>query len=604
MKHMWKSIKRILLINLKSIIIFELLLKVTIYIGLWPVLLKGYQFAFKAMGHSFINDKNFLKILANPFTIIMTLVFLVALLVLAFFEYASLLSCFEYSYHYMKISVAEMILLGIEKTKQMLKKNIVRNLFVCVTLFPITNIHFIVSIVNQANFISSSLGMLMKDERRVQIIEMIIVISFLLAMLAIFVMPNMLVEAKQKKQSKIKEGILLIRGNLLRSSLFVIWYNVLIAVGMFLLRVAAMLLLTIWLKVTNADLAFLKMMHYSERINLVLAFLSTIVGVVINIAGAFVLFIQIQEKRTGENVVRNHFRNQKEYIGRAKKRFLSFLIAIFLVGEGLFVFNTAYNGSHLVQDIFLYSGITAHRGDSSRAPENTMAAIEKAVEAFSDYVEIDIRLTADGEIILAHDNSFSRTANYNGQVDKMTLEEIKKVDVGKMFSKEFEGEVPPTLSEVLEYCKGKVYLNIEIKKVSRYEELIEKLYEQLEEYNFTEQCVITSTESNYLKKLKEYDEQLRTGIILHFVAGEYAPVDYIDFVSLNYQFATEAFVSSVHEKGKEVHVWTVNSREDMKRMKNIGVDNMITDVPVAAREVVYKESNKLGLFEFLKRYKK
>jgi len=107
--------------------------------------------------------------------------------------------------------------------------------------------------------------------------------------------------------------------------------------------------------------------------------------------------------------------------------------------------------------------IVAHRGSSTFAPENTIAAFELAVRQQANGIELDANLTKDGEIVVIHDTEVDRTTNSHGRVLSMTLKEIKTLDAGSYFDPAFSNEKIPTLEEVFEAFGRKIMINIEIK---------------------------------------------------------------------------------------------------------------------------------------------
>ena len=109
--------------------------------------------------------------------------------------------------------------------------------------------------------------------------------------------------------------------------------------------------------------------------------------------------------------------------------------------------------------------IIAHRGDLSRAPENTLPAFQRAWEAGADGVELDVRLTRDGRLVVFHDRNLDRTSNGTGPVNHCTLADIRSLDVGSWFAPEFNGETAPTLDEVFESLPRDYLINVEMKVV-------------------------------------------------------------------------------------------------------------------------------------------
>jgi glycerophosphoryl diester phosphodiesterase len=188
----------------------------------------------------------------------------------------------------------------------------------------------------------------------------------------------------------------------------------------------------------------------------------------------------------------------------------------------------------------------------------------------------------------------------NRAIGSYSLEELKALDVGGWFSGDFKGEEIPTLEEVMEYCKGKINLNIEIKGAGDDSLLPEKVALLIDKHQMNEQCVVSSSRFIYLSRIKKLDEKIRTGYIVSAAYGNYYSSDDIDLISLQSSFVTERLVEDAHLKGKAVHAWTVNSKSEMERMKMLSVDNIITDYPVLAREIIYREEAAENLLEYLR----
>ena len=143
-----------------------------------------------------------------------------------------------------------------------------------------------------------------------------------------------------------------------------------------------------------------------------------------------------------------------------------------IVGISLiYIYDLVRNGSALSDEILIETQITAHRGSSLAAPENTLSAVQAAIDDLADSVEIDVQLSRDGVVVLGHDASLKRVAGVNRPISALNWEELQKLDVGSWFSKSYEGTRIPALSEVLELCSQKIGLNIEIKYVGKNSEV-------------------------------------------------------------------------------------------------------------------------------------
>ncbi|MGI6011684.1 MAG: glycerophosphodiester phosphodiesterase family protein [Ruminococcus sp.] len=285
------------------------------------------------------------------------------------------------------------------------------------------------------------------------------------------------------------------------------------------------------------------------------------------------------------------------------KRIPVYLLTAVLVGAEAAVFSyyTFFVGqiNNTVLDSFK---VTAHRGGALMAPENTMSAVKYAVESMSDYAEIDVQETEDDVLVLLHDSSLKRTTGYNGNIWEMTYQEVAQLDAGVKFNSRFLGEQVPTLDEIIEYSRGKIGLNIEVKNNGHNQNIVSKVVQCLEEHDFVDQCVLTSMNYSFLQQAKELNPDIRTGYIMTMTYGGVSDIEAADFFSVKYTYVTGAFVQEAHSCGKEVHAWTVNYPGDIKRMITYGVDGIITDDPALAHEIYLDEGESQTGFGSLLQY--
>lgn len=125
--------------------------------------------------------------------------------------------------------------------------------------------------------------------------------------------------------------------------------------------------------------------------------------------------------------------------------------------------------------------------------------------------------------------------------------------------------------------------------------------ELIKKYEYEYQCVVSSTNYLTLKKVKLLNKDIRTGYILSAVYGNFYNKAYIDFFSIRSNFINLKVVSNIHEVGKEIHAWTVNTSGELERMKSVGVDCIITDRPSTAREVLYRDDTNDSFIELIYR---
>ncbi len=229
--------------------------------------------------------------------------------------------------------------------------------------------------------------------------------------------------------------------------------------------------------------------------------------------------------------------------------------------------------------------VTAHRGASSVAPENTLAAVGEAIAQGADWVEIDVQETADGMVVVAHDRDLMRTAGVGVRVRETLYRDLAGIDVGSWFAPRFSGETIPTLGQVLERCKGRVGVIIELKSYETGGALEERVISEVERWGMEADVAVMSLKREATEKVRRLRPAWRVGLLAAVAVGDLTRLD-ADFLAVNSSLASGSFVRSAHRRGKEVHVWTVNDPVQMSSLMSIGVDNLITDRPDLARRVL------------------
>ncbi|RLE31142.1 MAG: glycerophosphodiester phosphodiesterase [Acidobacteria bacterium] len=229
--------------------------------------------------------------------------------------------------------------------------------------------------------------------------------------------------------------------------------------------------------------------------------------------------------------------------------------------------------------------VIAHRGAAGSAPENTLASIELAVEQGADIIEIDVQESADGEIVVIHDSDLMRVGRRPLRIWEATYEEILEVDVGSWYGTEFSDQRVPTLAQVLELCKGRAMVDIELKDYGHNERLEERVAEIVERVGMEDDIVLMSLVSNIVSTMKNLRPDWTVGLLTAKAVGNLTTSD-ADFLAVHVGMATPGFVRRAHAAGKEVFVWTVNDKLNMHRMMSWGVDGIITDYPALARTVI------------------
>jgi glycerophosphoryl diester phosphodiesterase len=222
--------------------------------------------------------------------------------------------------------------------------------------------------------------------------------------------------------------------------------------------------------------------------------------------------------------------------------------------------------------------ITAHRGNAFAAPENSASAMERAIRDGADYLEVDVRMTRDGQLVLWHDANLERLLGRPDRISALRWDDIRELDAGSWFSEAYAGEPILTLPELINLARDRAKLFLDLKPDHNSRDLTRKVVELLQREDAVEGTVIAAAERHVLRDAMTMEPRLRTALLAQFVIG---PLDNegFDILGLRYNQANAAAVARARQLGYELHVWTVNQPTEMSRMIDMGVDNIITDRP-------------------------
>ncbi|WP_409300480.1 glycerophosphodiester phosphodiesterase [Peribacillus sp. SCS-155] len=230
----------------------------------------------------------------------------------------------------------------------------------------------------------------------------------------------------------------------------------------------------------------------------------------------------------------------------------------------------------------------AHRGASGYAPENTIAAFDKAVDMKADYIEIDVQRSKDGELVVIHDTKVDRTTEGSGYVKDLTSEQLRSLDAGSFKGEQFAGEKIPTFDEILDLYHGKVGILIELKSPELYPGIEESVAQELIERNLdhpqNEKIIIQSFNFDSMKKMDSLLPKVPIGVLTSSKADttKQALTDfalYADYFNPSSGIVTEELVNEVHSLGMKMSSWTVRSQAAANFLLDMDVDAIITDYP-------------------------
>ena len=580
----------------KHIFVFELTYKLAATAIVYPLAVLGLNLGFSFAGISYLTNEYILKAVTNP-AVILTLVLLIVLFVLyCSYEMSFLTTCFELKRQECTASIIETGLTALKHIRPLFQiKNIPLALFYFIMILTINvaicgNVLYSQTAVNLFKTYILRNTWFVKGALIAGTLIIYTVMIFGIYSFHVFMLEGVdFRQAYKKSAAIVKKHFVGTLGSLVMYNL-----GVLVIIGIFYVLISAVLI---------AGVKLLAMAYMGSAVYL------SVLRAIRSGTKLFLVFIAIPVSYTV--ISRMYYKYNTQPVDFSviyiRNRYYRLNRTIYF---GVLILSVVLNAVYVVGSfnknpfdkiaIFHETTITAHRGASTEAPENTLAAFKRAMDDMADYIELDVQLTADDEVVVMHDASAARTTGVDRKISEMTLEEVKQLDAGSSYSAEYAREQVPTLEEVFQLTDGKIRINIELKTTASSVKLAEKVIELIHQYNMEDKCVITSFDYYALKYAKHYDTKIQTGYILSVAYGDYFNMPDIDFFSMNASFLSKRTVDAIHQSGKQVFAWTVNNEVSIKNLTNKGVDNIITDNPVLARETVYSRDTSETLINMIK----
>ena len=582
-----------------SLLMFELLYKLAAVAIFYPLFLKGFEFTLSKAGFKYLTNTYVLYYIKSPYTIIYFLLILVLLALYLTYEVSCLTVAFDAAYHGNTLSVADIFRSGARLMRKTMSIKKINTFFHVLSVSVMMNITVIIFFILNITFPTSINNWLMDHKMLLFVVGAIFLLYFIYCMLHIFIINFMAYDGADITESK-KRSRNLLKSRGVKTFLVIIGWNAVILLGIFVAYFIMVAL--IWLGTFILDKANFGMAIYLSIFRIILT-VAKIIMVMVSVPLSYGvitgLFFRYRCDFGSEA-------NQGDIAEQVDKRRVGFVrlqyVISILVVVACLVIDIGYMVSAFEKnpfgnvEMFSDTMVMAHRGSSYDAPENTILAFENAMYAMADYIELDVHETKDGEIVVIHDASLKRTTGVDKKIWNVTYDEIKDLDAGSYFGdeEEFAECRIPTLREVIELTQGKIKLNIEIKLSENEPELVAKVAALIQEYELWDDCYVTSMNYEALKQIKKIDSSIKTGYVLTVAYGSFYNLEYCDAFSINAAYVNKNMVDAIHNRGKQIFVWTVNSESKAEELTAMGVDALITDNPVMGREVVYsKYSNPL-----------
>ncbi|MDQ0159336.1 glycerophosphodiester phosphodiesterase family protein [Alkalibacillus salilacus] len=509
-----------------------------------------------------------------------SILILVALIVfiLLFIQFAVFIVIAQKQYFKKPITVANAFLTGLSRSRKLLSISVLPLILVLLLLAPFirTPINEIVYDLNMSILYSGHLSL-----SYVSLAVYFAVLMFVLYIILrwIFVIHFIVIE-KSNVRHAIKRSMQLTKRHQKSILISVLSINVMI----FLLSTLILYLISLIPNVMTGTIVGDLIEHYLVTITSIIATLSTLILIPVNVIMLTRLFYQYKREKEQEvtddldltRSIRLAVGERKAYSFFKQKRILIVFLFILYV-TGVFTYNQTISGNLVYLDWNVE--VAAHRGDATNAPENSMSAVESAIEQGLNVVEVDVQLTQDDVLVLHHDKNLLRTAGVPGRVSDLTYDELSVHDIGSSFSEEYAGEAIPRLDRVIEVTQDAgVKLLLDVKPDENEEALARSLSDLLEEKEVINDMYVQSFNSQFLKAVRQQNEEIEIGQILFTAVGDLSRLD-VDFYTVHQTMLSDDLVNELKSNGYGIWVWSTNIDRTANQVLQYDVDGIITKTP-------------------------
>ncbi len=596
-----KEIFNLICVNLKPLIAFELIYKATCGVLFVPLIWRIFDLIMYVSGYTYLTLENIISFAANPLTILTIVLLLMLAAVCAMIDISAVVFTLDQSRQKNPVHLWQIIRFAVKNALRVcLPKNIL--LIVVVLIFiPFLNVGMASGFLSAISIPEFILDYIRANHVLSTLFLAVILILYALMAKWLYAFHYFTLEGCSFREARKRSSSL---GKRKRLKDFI---------SLFLVQVvfALLMLLVILLLVA---LTFLCGSLFSE-IFVARWISSTVVWMVIDLVLAVTAALSLPVSYGCLSVLYyRHKAEKKESVCHSSApQYSSNPRIVRMIHYVNVAFGCVMIAGSLVLGYFLCSGklnprveylrtmeITAHRGASVLYPENTMAAFKGAYELGADWIELDVQQSKDGEIIVIHDTNFKRTTGVDANTWDLTYAEISDLDAGSFFSPDYAGEKIPLLSEVAVFAKENgIKLNIELKPTGHETDFEKSVVDIIRETGIEDICVITSQVYEVLENVKAYDASISTVYVMSIAYGDITQLKAADHFSVEASNATESLIARVHRAGKELFVWTVNTKDSITKMAERNVDNIITDNIELAKQCVYESRYSNLLIEYL-----
>ncbi len=592
-----KKIKKVIsmiLYNIWTLVGFESAFKVISFFIFTPLFFHIFDLIMTITGYRYLTMENIFSFLTNPLTFFMLLILIFLMTIYTMFDITTIIVILDGSYQKKKVKIIDAVRISLNKCRKYFHYQNIPLAFFILFLIPFLNMGLAPNFITTIKIPEFIIEFVITDRFLFPILIILLLILTAVLLRWIYSLHYFVLEESSFKEAR-KKSIALGKKSHVKDLIAIFLVQGALTIFYFLFVIVGILI------IIGLDKILGNMIVKSITTTIIWVFIAIsfilfmVLSTPISYASISVLYY-IRKYKKNEEVKNISFRSSSSHLRiNLKLKKLAYLFSLVaIVFASIFTYGV-YKGSYNLNiEHVRTQEVTAHRGASREYPENTMISFIAARDLGADWIELDVQQTKDGKIIVIHDANFKRTTGVNKHTWELAYEEVEKLDAGSFKDKKFKGEKIPLLEDVIVFAKNNnIRLNIELKPNGHETDFEKTVIDIITKYSFKENCVITSQEYDVLERIKKYDSTIETVYVMSLAYGDITTLKYADHFSIEATSVTSALVNRVHKEGKELYVWTINVEDNMRKMIDLGVDNIITDDIKLAKDTIYssKTSN-------------
>lgn len=598
-RRLWHNFK----FNFGTLIMFELLYKLFTMGVISPAIRAAFQGILKLSGYSYITGDNLGELVTNPLTIVLTLALLLGMAVYSMIDISAAIFIYDRAEEEKKTTLGQTLRFSLKNSARIFSRHNMLIALVMLFMIPFLNIGVGLSFVGTVRLPDFWVRYI-RNHLWVGILVgmgILLMVYFILHWLYSF--SYFTLEQKRFRLSRRFSRILSKENE---------WAGVvalLIVQGLFWLiyqaisKIGVLIIVLVEKAVEHASIPGAVFYSVITVFLCALALFVSAFVVPVSFLVITTLFYHFKDKK-GFPII--HVKAQEPYIrrfsGRFKRNLTGALLAVSIVLSSVYIYGLSTGRYSLNVEGNGNIEVTAHRGASQYYPENTMAAFRGAFMQGADVVELDVRETRDGQLVVLHDDNVKRVTGVDRDIWAMTYDEVKELDAGSSFSEKYAGERIPLLSDVVRFGRfSGIKLNIEVKPTRHGDDdIVLKTVSTVKQYGMQNSVVISSMDYTVLSETKKADPDLKTAYITSIAYGDLSKFPDADAFSIEASSVTRNLVHYVHKGGGELYAWTVNDETRAEDMIADGVDSIITDDVPKVKGYIYDSRSSAWYGQFVR----